>query len=102
MSAPRPIHYYIYYRIAAPHAAPARAAVEAVLRGIEDRIGIAGRLLQGAHEPLLWMEVYENVVDPERFEATLGDLLAGGFTAFLASGSERRIERFVAPSRQPS
>ena len=67
---------------------------------LEDRAGIVGRLLQGVDEPLLWMEVYENVRDPERFEATLEDLLtARRFTAFLAPGSERRIERFVAPLR---
>ena len=102
MKPASPVHYYVYYRIAPAHAATARGVIEAVLRALEDRAGIVGRLLQGVDEPLLWMEVYENVVDPERFEATLGDLLAGRFTAFLASGSERRIERFVAPSRQPS
>ena len=94
-----PVHYYVYYRIAAPHAAAARGVIEAVLRALEDRAGIVGRLLQGIDEPLLWMEVYENVRNPERFEAILGDLLAARrFTAFLAPGSERRIERFVAPS----
>jgi hypothetical protein len=99
VNAPRPVHYYIYYRIAATHAAAARAVVATMLRAMEDRSGVAGRLLQGAQDPLLWMEVYESVPDPERFEATLGDLLvARRFTAFLAPGSERRIERFVASS----
>jgi hypothetical protein len=94
-----PIHFYIYYRIAAPHAAAARGVVEAVLRALEDRAGIVGRLLQRVDEPLLWLEVYENVRDPERFAATLEDLLAARrFTAFLAPGSERRVERFVAHS----
>lgn len=100
MKAARPVHYYIYYRIAAPHAAVARGVIEAVLRALEDRLGIVGRLLQGADEPLLWMEVYENVLDPERFEAALGDLLgARRFAAFLAPGTGRRIERFVASSQ---
>lgn len=99
MKPDSPVHYYVYYRIAAPHAAAARGVIEAVLRALEDRAGIVGRLLQGIDEPLLWMEVYENVRNPERFEAILGDLLAARrFTAFLAPGSERRIERFVAPS----
>jgi len=93
------VHYYVYYRIAAPHAVAARGVIEAVLRALEDRADIVGRLLQGVDEPLLWMEVYENVRDPGRFEATLGDLLAARrFAAFLAPGSERRTERFVAPS----
>ena len=99
MKPAAPIHCYIYYRIAAPHAVAARGVIEAVLRALEDRAGIVGRLLQGVEEPLLWMEVYENVRNAERFEATLGDLLAARrFAAFLAPGSERRIERFVAPS----
>lgn len=99
MKPASPIHFYIYYRIAAPHAAAARGVIEAVLRALEDRAGIVGRLLQRVDEPLLWMEVYENVRDPERFAATLEDLLAARrFTAFLAPGSERRVERFVAHS----
>jgi hypothetical protein len=94
-----PIHCYVYYRIAAPHAAAARGVIEAVLRALEDRLGILGRLLQGVDEPLLWMEVYEDVRDLERFEAALEDLLAARrFAAFLAPGSERRVERFVAHS----
>jgi hypothetical protein len=48
-----PIHCYVYYRIAAPHAAAARGVIEAVLRALEDRLGILGRLLQGVDEPLL-------------------------------------------------
>lgn len=99
MKPASPIHFYIYYRIAAPHAAAARGVIEAVLRALEDRAGIVGRLLQRVDEPLLWMEVYENVRDPERFAGTLEDLLAARrFTAFLAPGSERRVERFVAHS----
>jgi hypothetical protein len=90
-------HCYIYYRVAAPHAAAARSAILATLRTMKERCGIVGRLYEGESEPLLWMEVYENVHDKERFEITLNDLLsAHRFASFLAPGSERRIERFVA------
>ena len=93
----RLVHCYIYYRIATPHAVAARAALLATLHALEARCGIVGRLFEGESEPLLWMEVYENVDDPERFETTLNGLLsAHGFAAFLAPGSERRVERFVA------
>jgi len=88
---------YIYYRIAAPHAAAARAAILDALHILAERTGIVGRLFEGEDEPLLWMEVYEDIVDRERFETMLDGLLRGlRFTAFLAPGSERRIERFVA------
>ena len=90
-------HCYIYYRVAAPHTAAARAAILATLDTLEERAGIVGRLFAGESEPLLWMEVYENVRDTELFEKMLNDLLAAKrFPEFLAPGSERRLERFVA------
>jgi len=93
------VHCYCYYRIAPEHAAAAREAVTLAFRILEERLGMVGRLLQSEREPLLWMEVYENVRDPERLEATLADLLAEyRFSACLAPGSERRMERFVAPA----
>ncbi len=46
---------------------------------------------------MLWMEVYENVRDPARFEVMLADLLdTHRFSQFLAPGSARTIEHFVA------
>ena len=97
MKHAHPTHCYVYYRVAAEHAAAARSAVEAVLRVLEARIGIVGRLLRGADEPTLWMEVYENVSDVERFEALLErELSLRDFAGYLAPGSSRTIERFVA------
>jgi len=46
------------------------------------------------------MEVYENILDAQRFETLLNDLLAGKrYSGFLAPGSARHIERFVAQAR---
>ena len=92
-----PVHYYCYYRIDLAQAHAARAAVALMFRTLEDRLGILGRLFQGEREPLLWMEVYEPLRDGKRFEAALAELCAWQrFHTFLAPGSERRIERFVA------
>ena len=92
------VHCYCYYSISPLHAGAAREAVGLAFRVLEERFGIVGRLLQGEREPSLWMEVYENVRDPDRLEAILADLLAEQrFSACLAPGSERRMERFVAP-----
>jgi hypothetical protein len=94
------VHCYCYYRIAPTHADGAREAIRLAFRVLEERFGIVARLLHGEREPSLWMEVYENVRDPDRLEATLADLLAERrFSACLAPGSERRMERFVAPPR---
>ena len=68
-----------------------------MLSTIEERAGITGSLLQRQDEPMLWMEVYENVHDPARFEVMLADLLdTHRFSQFLAPDAARRIERFVA------
>jgi hypothetical protein len=96
MSA-RPVHCYIYYRVDPARAADARETIAAVLASIEERAGVMGRLLQRQDEPMLWMEVYESIRDPARFEETLSDLLdTHRFSQFLAPGSARKIERFVA------
>jgi hypothetical protein len=93
----RPVHCYVYYRVDPARAAAARETIAAVLASIEERAGVTGRLLQRQDEPMLWMEVYESVHDPARFEVMLADLLdTHRFAQFLAPGSTRKIERFVA------
>jgi len=94
-----PVSYYIYYRVAAGQAPAARLAIGGVFGSVEQRTGVAGRLLRRRDEPLMWMEVYDGVGDPRTFEATLAAAVADhDFASFLAPGSERRIERFVAAS----
>lgn len=91
------VHCYCYYRIVPARAAAAREAVTKAFRVLEERLGMTGRLLQAESDPALWMEVYENVRDPERLEATLTDLLAEHrFSECLEPGSERHMERFIA------
>jgi hypothetical protein len=95
--SPLPVHFYIYYRIAASHAADARIALEGVLEALQKRFAVRGRLLCAQNDAALWMEVYENVGDPVPFEAALNDLLEETrFAACVAPGSARRTERFVA------
>ena len=92
-----PVHCYVYYRVDPARAAAARETIAAVLASIEERAGVTGRLLQRRDEPMLWMEVYESVHDPARFDVMLADLLdTHRFSQFLAPGSTRKIERFVA------
>ena len=95
--SPTPVHFYIYYRIAAAHAADARTALEGVMHALEQRFAVSGRLLCGQNDADLWMEVYENVGDPVAFESAMNKLLAETrFASWLAVGSARRTERFVA------
>jgi hypothetical protein len=96
---PRTTHFYIYYRVAPQCSERARRAVAALMLELEQRTGVAGRLLQGADDSTLWMEIYEGVRDAESFSAIIGELLKpSGLEIFLAPGSSRVTERFVARS----
>ena len=70
--------------------------VEAVQSALGEDTGIQGRLLRRSDDPSTWMEIYEAVADPPRFEAALERLLAQhGFEACLAPDSRRHSERFT-------
>jgi hypothetical protein len=91
------LNYYVYYRIAASEATRTRAVVEAVQSALEHDTGVQGRLLRREDDPGTWMEIYEAVADPSRFETALGGLLAQhGFDGCLAPDSRRHTERFVS------
>jgi Domain of unknown function (DUF4936) len=92
-----PVHFYIYYRIAALHAADAHTALAGVMAALEKEFGVSGRLLRAQDDAALWMEVYEDVGDPVPFESALNNLIGETrFAAWVAPGSARRTERFVA------
>jgi hypothetical protein len=94
--SPTPVHFYIYYRIVDAHAADARTALTGVMDALAKKFAVTGRLLFAQNDGALWMEVYENVVEPVRFEAALNTLLARTrFASWLAPGATRRTERFV-------
>jgi len=90
------LNYYIYYRVAPSEAARVRAVVDAVQSALRQNTGIQGRLLRRDDDSSTWMEIYEAVADPNRFEAALDRLLAQhGFDGCLASDSRRHTERFT-------
>lgn len=90
------LNYYIYYRVAPSEAARARAVIDAVQSALGQDTGIHGRLLRSDDDPSTWMEIYEAVADPPRFQAALDRLLAQhGFDGCMASDSRRHIERFT-------
>ncbi|MGH8632419.1 MAG: DUF4936 family protein, partial [Burkholderiales bacterium] len=57
---------------------------------------LRAQLMTGIDEPLLWMEVYEEVRDRADFEKALAVAVRRhGLDACLASGQRRSIEVFV-------
>ena len=90
------LNYYVYYRVAPSEAARVRTVVDAVQSALRQDTGIQGRLLRRDDDPSTWMEIYEGVADPLRFEAALDRLLAQHcFDGCMASDSRRHTERFV-------
>lgn len=88
--------YYIYYRVDPDKTDACEPKVRELLAAVKDATGVSGRLLKKRNEPLLWMEIYENVSDAEQFELELsGAVVKLGVQAFLQPGSGRRPECFI-------
>jgi Domain of unknown function (DUF4936) len=87
--------YYIYYRVDAAKTGPAAVAVEYLLDAVLRKTGVQGRVMKKRNEPLLWMEIYENVSDEAGFEWQLAEAVAGsGINGLLQPGSARHTECF--------
>lgn len=88
--------YYIYYRVDADKTAACAAATQQLLTTVHEKTGVQGRVLKKRNEPLLWMEIYEQVTDEAQFEWELAEAVAAsGIAALLQAGSARHIECFA-------
>jgi hypothetical protein len=89
--------YYIYYKVAPAQAQSCEARVLELFSALKQATGIAGRLLKKRSEPLLWMEVYDNVRDDAKFELELEQASAHlAIAQCLQEDSVRRLECFEA------
>jgi hypothetical protein len=87
--------YYIYYRVPADRAQGCEVRVLELFKAVKQSTGVAGRLLKKRSEPLLWMEIYENVRDDAKFELALEQAVTGlKLTECLQEGTARRVECF--------
>jgi hypothetical protein len=91
------LNYYIYYRVSPNNADEAEMLVRSMQARLACRSGIAGRLLKKRGEPGLWMEVYEDVAEPERFERLL-DQAVDEFELAMFLDGPRHFECFLAVS----
>jgi hypothetical protein len=87
--------YYIYYRVAAGQVSACEQKIAGLMAFVARETGVAGRVLKKRREPLLWMEVYENVADGDAFERALAQAVSAAHAdECLQAGSSRRIECF--------
>jgi len=90
------LNFYIYYRVEPAGAAALEARIHEMQTALRNQTGIAGRLLKKRDEPLLWMEVYENVAETESFEDALTRIVEEyRIRQFLEPGSQRHTECFA-------
>lgn len=89
---------YVYYKVSEMHVTQARHAVMGIFSDLQGSTSTPGRLLRRRHDPMTWMEVYQNVSDISRFEQELSSsAVRRGFDSspLLAEGSTRTVEIFV-------
>lgn len=87
--------YFVYYRVATDRAQACEARVLDLFSALKQSTNVSGRLLRKRQEPLLWMEVYENVRDDAKFELELEHAATELKVAeCLQEGSARRVECF--------
>lgn len=88
------MNYYIYYRVSDQNAAEAETLVRSMQARLACRSGIGGKLLKKRDEPALWMEIYEGVSEPERFERLL-EQAADEFDLAMFLDGARHTECFL-------
>ena len=87
--------YYIYFRVAQQQAEILEIRIRAMQAELRETTGIAGRLMKKRGEPLLWMEVYEQVSDTGDFERALTAAVEKFKLAeYLQPGAARKTECF--------
>jgi hypothetical protein len=86
--------YFIYYPVNGERA----SMIEARLRGVHStlmlQLGVKGRLVKNVDDPLLWMEIYENIVGMNAFEKLLEQQLADNGIYELLAREDRKTGRF--------
>jgi hypothetical protein len=88
-------HFYVWYTVRGDLDAAMRE-ISRMITAVETHTGVAGRVLARRDDPSTWMEIYENVAEPSRFERVLNDLAREqGVLAFVEDG-RRHTERFAA------
>ena len=89
--------YFVYYRVATDRAQACEARVLDLFSALKQSTNVSGRLLRKRQEPLLWMEVYENVRDDAKFELELEQATVRlTLNECLQEGQTRRSECFEA------
>ena len=84
---------YVYYRIDPRHLDAAETPIRTLMVQLACRCAGSARLLKKRDQPLVWMEAYEGVVDPDAFERELAQA-AYEYDVGVFIDGERHVECF--------
>ena len=95
---------YVYYRVAPDRVPEAARAARDTIERMRRCTGISGRLMTRVGEPLLWMEVYEDIPDQTAFLDAMRDCVERSAISCCLDGDSRRHTEIFQPARahQPS
>ncbi|TCV90207.1 DUF4936 family protein [Sulfurirhabdus autotrophica] len=89
------LHYYVYYRVDPDNTPTLETLVSSMQARLKCQTGVMGRTLKKRDDPLLWMEIYENVENPDHFEkALMREVDKFEIEIFLVPGTSRKMECF--------
>ncbi len=81
---------FVYYRVSPDHVAEASRAAKQTIEQMRTLTGVDGRLMSKVNEPLLWMEVYEDIEDRTTFLSTMRQCVAQTNLADWLQGERQR------------
>lgn len=84
---------YVYYRVDARHESAAELPIRAMMARMTCGAGVTAQLLKKRDEPLLWMESYAGVVDPDTFTCVLARA-ADEYDIGVFIAGDRHVECF--------
>ena len=88
---------YVYYKADPKQLGDLRRTVEQLFAAAQRAGGARGPWQRRRDDPTTYMEIYPEVRDLSRFETLLaGECKRLGIERYLAAGSARRVEIFVA------
>lgn len=90
---------YVYYRVAPDHIAEASHAARQTVEQMRSLTGVDGQLMTKVNEPLLWMEVYEDIGDEAAFLSAMRECIAQtNIARWLQGEGQRHTEMFRTAS----
>lgn len=86
---------FVYYRVLADRIPEATLAARKVINRIQALTGVSARLMTKTGEPLVWMEVYEDVEDQTAFLSTMRICVEhADLERWLDGDRQRHVELF--------